>query len=304
MDNDLLKHIEDFMSGIDDSWSEFKKSRYIFKNLGLLYNYDPQYIYSGPMIQNEILKEAVKNNHKELVGINEDEVIQEFVNNKNKICLSLSNIYYWLLKRAGVEDVELLSSDVIIKTEYGKVLAKLEQSLLSTKMNTDPEGFELLEKSKEEAKEILKREDIELGFLKEDYNNLKYDETEETEAITVRDKLNNMLEKSDKYFESVIGRKINNVELHKYYNYLLGTAFKRKNAQIFPFHNWDFTNMKYVIIGREYEEEKYCYFLYDDEQGKFNEKSQEEIREMLKGDMRVAKKYEEYVRDNPIYERD
>ena len=49
---------------------------------------------------------------------------------------------------------------------------------------------------------------------------------------------------------------------------------------------------------------KYCYFLYDDEQGKFNEKSQEEIREMLKGDMRVAKKYEEYVRDNPIYERD
>ena len=80
MDNDLLKHIEDFMSGIDDSWSEFKKSRYIFKNLGLLYNYDPQYIYSGPMIQNEILKEAVKNNHKELVGINEDEVIQEFVN--------------------------------------------------------------------------------------------------------------------------------------------------------------------------------------------------------------------------------
>ena len=90
-----------------------------------------------------------------------------------------------------------------------------------------------------------------------------------------------MLENSTKYFEKVIGRKINNVELHKYYNYLLGTAFKRKNAQIFPFHNWDFTNMKYVIIGREYEEEKFCYFLYDSEKGEFNEKSQEEIKEIL-----------------------
>lgn len=304
MSKEVIDKIENFMVKMDDSWSQFKKSRYIFKNLGLLYNYDPQYIYSGTIIQNEILKEAVKNGYKELIGINEDEVIQEFVNNENKICLSLSNIYYWLLKRAGVEDVELLSSDVIIKTEYGKVLAKLEQSLLSTKMNTEPEGFELLEKSKEDAREILRREDIELGFLKEKYNNLKYDENEELEGENVHDKLSKMLEKSNKYFESVIGRKINNVELHKYYNYLLGTVFKRKNAQIFPFHNWDFTDMRYVIIGREYEEEKYCYFLYDSEKGEFNEKSKEEIRQMLKGDMRVAKKYEEYVKNNPIYERE
>ena len=293
--------IEEFMKQVNQNWGDFRKSRFIFRKLGEIYNYDPQYIYSNPIIQNEITIEAIKNGYKKLAEIEEDEVVQEFINNENKICLSLSNIYYWLLKRAGVENVELLSSDIIIKTEYGKVMAKLEQSLLSTKMNTEPEGFELLEKSKEEAREIVRKEDIELGFIKEDYNNSKYDENEENENESVHYKLSKMLENSTKYFENVIGRKIKNVELHKYYNYLLGTAFKRKNAQIFPFHNWDFTELEYVIIGKEYDEDKYYYYIYNSKEGNFEERTQEQIREMLTGNLRVAKKYEQYVKDNPIY---
>ena len=67
--------------------------------------------------------------------------------------------------------------------------------------------------SKEEAREIIRKEDIELGFIKEDYNNSKYNENEENENENVHDKLSKMLEKSTNYFENVVGRKIKNVEL-------------------------------------------------------------------------------------------
>ena len=162
MDIELLKSIEELMSGIDDSWSKIEKSRYIFVKLGQLYNYDPKFAYSNSKVQNEILVEAIKINTKQIEEESESVEIKEFINDKNKICVSLSNIYAWLLKRTGIEDVEQLSSDVIIQTEYGKVVAKLEEGLLSCKMMTKPQGFRLVDRMSEQE-EIIKNIDIKLG---------------------------------------------------------------------------------------------------------------------------------------------
>ena len=302
MDNELLDKIEKIMSEVDDSWSDFEKSRYIFVKLGQLYSYDPKFAYSNSKVQNDILIDAIKINTRKIEENLETLEIKDFINDKNKICVSLSNIYTWLLKRVGVENVEQLSSDVIIKTEYGKVIAKLEEGLLSCKMMTKPEGFHLVERTSEQE-EIIRNADIKLSLIEKDYNKVE-SKDESAKEKTIHERLEKILKNSNEYFEKVIGRKINNVELHKYYNYLLGTSFRRKNAQIFPFHTEEFSELQYIVIGKEENTEDYCYFLYDLEDEVFKEKTQEEIKQILGKNIKVATKYEQYIKDNPIYERD
>lgn len=143
MDNNIALKIEEFMSEINNDWSNLKKSRFIFVKLGQLYNYDPKFAYANSKMQGDILAESIKNSINELTKNNN---LEDFINDENKICISLSNIYVWLLKRAGVESIVQLSSDVFINTEQGRVLAKLEEGLLSCKMMTKPEGFYLQER--------------------------------------------------------------------------------------------------------------------------------------------------------------
>ena len=52
--------IEKFMKQINQNWGDFRKARFIFRKLGEIYNYDPQYIYSNSIIQNDIILNAIK----------------------------------------------------------------------------------------------------------------------------------------------------------------------------------------------------------------------------------------------------
>ena len=144
---------------------------------------------------------------------------------------------------------------------------------------------------------------MELGFIDRQYN-IKEDKIDENNlnSNSVKNRLKTILDNSNEYFKKVIGRSITNVELHKYYNYLLGTSFRRKNAQIFPFHTEDFSDLEYIIIGKEEDLDDYCYFLYEQGENSFKEKTMDEIKQMLGKDLKVAQKYEQYIKDNPIYE--
>ena len=127
--------------------------------------------------------------------------------------------------------------------------------------------------------------------LKDNYN---VEATNEQSSFESR--LQRVLDDRGEYVSSVIGNKLKNVELHKYYKYLMKTAFRGKKIDIKPIDKNYLEGIQYVLIARQSDEcpEDICY-LYDKEQGKFVKTSMEDILEKKKREEQKEKSGKEGI---------
>ena len=176
--------------------------------------------------------------------------------------------------------VEKIGGDVFFEIEPGRsTFVKIVKELYRVKLKDRPEGFQ------HDVLDDVEKIDKELGFIdehgyrdKENYNVEAANEQSSFESRLLR-----VLDDRGEYVSSVIGNKLKNVELHKYYKYLMKTAFRGKKIDIKPIDKNYLEGIQYVLIARQSDEcpEDICY-LYDKEQGKFVKTSMEAILEKKK----------------------
>lgn len=176
--------------------------------------------------------------------------------------------------------VEKIGGDVFFEIEPGRsTFVKIVKELYRVKLKDRPEGFQ------HDVLDDVEKIDKELGFIDEhgyrDKENYNVEAANEQSSFESR--LQRVLDDRGEYVSSVIGNKLKNVELHKYYKYLMKTAFRGKKIDIKPIDKNYLEGIQYVLIARQSDEcpEDICY-LYDKEQGKFVKTSMEDILEKKK----------------------
>lgn len=176
--------------------------------------------------------------------------------------------------------VEKIGGDVFFEIEPGRsTFVKIVKELYRVKLKDRPEGFQ------HDVLDDVEKIDKELGFIDEhgyrDKENYNVEAANEQSSFESR--LQRVLDDRGEYVSSVIGNKLKNVELHKYYKYLMKTAFRGKKIDIKPIDKNYLEGIQYVLIARQSDEcpEDICY-LYDKEQGKFVKTSMEAILEKKK----------------------
>ena len=176
--------------------------------------------------------------------------------------------------------VEKIGGDVFFEIEPGSsTFVKIVKELYRVKLKDRPEGFQ------HDVLDDVEKIDKELGFIDEhgyrDKENYNVEAANEQSSFESR--LQRVLDDRGEYVSSVIGNKLKNVELHKYYKYLMKTAFRGKKIDIKPIDKNYLEGIQYVLIARQSDEcpEDICY-LYDKEQGKFVKTSMEAILEKKK----------------------
>ena len=189
--------------------------------------------------------------------------------------------------------VEKIGGDVFFEIEPGRsTFVKIVKELYRVKLKDRPEGFQ--HDVLDDVEKIVK----ELGFIDEhgyrDKENYNVEAANEQSSFESR--LQRVLDDRGEYVSSVIGNKLKNVELHKYYKYLMKTAFRGKKIDIKPIDKNYLEGIQYVLIARQSDEcpEDICY-LYDKEQGKFVKTSMEDILEKKKREEQKEKSGEEGI---------
>ena len=189
--------------------------------------------------------------------------------------------------------VENIGGDVFFEIEPGRsTFVKIVKELYRVKMKDRPEGFQ------HDVLDDVEKIDKELGFIDEhgyrDKENYNVEAANEQSSFESR--LQRVLDDRGEYVSSVIGNKLKNVELHKYYKYLMKTAFRGKKIDIKPIDKNYLEGIQYVLIARQSDEcpEDICY-LYDKEQGKFVKTSMEDILEKKKREEQKEKSGEEGI---------
>lgn len=189
--------------------------------------------------------------------------------------------------------VEKIGGDVFFETEPGRsTFVKIVKELYRVKLKDRPEGFQ------HDVLDDVEKIDKELGFIDEhgyrDKENYNVEAANEQSSFESR--LQRVLDDRGEYVSSVIGNKLKNVELHKYYKYLMKTAFRGKKIDIKPIDKNYLEGIQYVLIARQSDEcpEDICY-LYDKEQGKFVKTSMEAILEKKKREEQKEKSGEEGI---------
>lgn len=189
--------------------------------------------------------------------------------------------------------VEKIGGDVFFETEPGRsTFVKIVKELYRVKMKDRPEGFQ------HDVLDDVEKIDKELGFIDEhgyrDKENYNVEAANEQSSFESR--LQRVLDDRGEYVSSVIGNKLKNVELHKYYKYLMKTAFRGKKIDIKPIDKNYLEGIQYVLIARQSDEcpEDICY-LYDKEQGKFVKTSMEDILEKKKREEQKEKSGKEGI---------
>lgn len=189
--------------------------------------------------------------------------------------------------------VEKIGGDVFFEIEPGRsTVVKIVKELYRVKMKDRPEGFQ------HDVLDDVEKIDKELGFIDEhgyrDKENYNVEAANEQSSFESR--LQRVLDDRGEYVSSVIGNKLKNVELHKYYKYLMKTAFRGKKIDIKPIDKNYLEEIQYVLIARQSDEcpEDICY-LYDKEQGKFVKTSMEDILEKKKREEQKEKSGEEGI---------
>jgi len=189
--------------------------------------------------------------------------------------------------------VEKIGGDVFFEIEPGRsTFVKIVKELYRVKMKDRPEGFQ------HDVLDDVEKIDKELGFIDEhgyrDKENYNVEAANEQSSFESR--LQRVLDDRGEYVSSVIGNKLKNVELHKYYKYLMKTAFRGKKIDIKPIDKNYLEGIQYVLIARQSDEcpEDICY-LYDKEQGKFVKTSMEDILEKKKREEQKEKSGEEGI---------
>ena len=176
--------------------------------------------------------------------------------------------------------VEKIGGDVFFEIEPGRsTFVKIVKELYRVKLKDRPEGFQ------HDVLDDVEKIDKELGFIDENgYRDKEnYNVESANEQSSFESRLQRVLDDRGEYVSSVIGNKLKNVELHKYYKYLMKTAFRGKKIDIKPIDKNYLEGIQYVLIARQSDEcpEDICY-LYDKEQGKFVKTSMEAILEKKK----------------------
>lgn len=189
--------------------------------------------------------------------------------------------------------VEKIGGDVFFEIEPGRsTFVKIVKELYRVKMKDRPEGFQ------HDVLDDVEKIDKELGFIDEhgyrDKENYNVEAANEQSSFESR--LQRVLDDRGEYVSSVIGNKLKNVELHKYYKYLMKTAFRGKKIDIKPIDKNYLEGIQYVLIARQSDEcpEDICY-LYDKEQGKFVKTSMEDILEKKKREEQKEKSGKEGI---------
>lgn len=189
--------------------------------------------------------------------------------------------------------IEKIGGDVFFEIEPGRsTFVKIVKELYRVKMKDRPEGFQ------HDVLDDVEKIDKELGFIDEhgyrDKENYNVEAANEQSSFESR--LQRVLDDRGEYVSSVIGNKLKNVELHKYYKYLMKTAFRGKKIDIKPIDKNYLEGIQYVLIARQSDEcpEDICY-LYDKEQGKFVKTSMEDILEKKKREEQKEKSGEEGI---------
>ncbi|MEF2642064.1 MAG: hypothetical protein U0O04_06875 [Clostridia bacterium] len=189
--------------------------------------------------------------------------------------------------------VEKIGGDVFFEIEPGRsTFVKIVKELYRVKLKDRPEGFQ------HDVLDDVEKIDKELGFIDEhgyrDKENYNVEAANEQSSFESR--LQRVLDDRGEYVSSVIGNKLKNVELHKYYKYLMKTAFRGKKIDIKPIDKNYLEGIQYVLIARQSDEcpEDICY-LYDKEQGKFVKTSMEDILEKKKREEQKEKSGEEGI---------
>lgn len=189
--------------------------------------------------------------------------------------------------------VEKIGGDVFFEIEPGRsTFVKIVKELYRVKLKDRPEGFQ------HDVLDDVEKIDKELGFIDEhgyrDKENYNVEAANEQSSFESR--LQRVLDDRGEYVSSVIGNKLKNVELHKYYKYLMKTAFRGKKIDIKPIDKNYLEGIQYVLIARQSDEcpEDICY-LYDKEQGKFVKTSMEDILEKKKREEQKEKSGKEGI---------
>lgn len=189
--------------------------------------------------------------------------------------------------------VEKIGGDVFFEIEPGRsTFVKIVKELYRVKLKDRPEGFQ------HDVLDDVEKIDKELGFIDEhgyrDKENYNVEAANEQSSFESR--LQRVLDDRGEYVSSVIGNKLKNVELHKYYKYLMKTAFRGKKIDIKPIDKNYLEGSQYVLIARQSDEcpEDICY-LYDKEQGKFVKTSMEDILEKKKREEQKEKSGKEGI---------
>lgn len=262
--------IKIFMSKIDPTWRNLKKARYICINLCKeMYSYDPEFNYGDDDFKSDVLGKIIG-----LISSGNEEDLKKMMENEHQICVGMATIYARLLKQAGLQNVERFAGDVLFEIEEGKnTYVNIVKELYRVKMKEKPEGFEqgLLEE--------IKHIDQELGFI--DENGYKDNENYNVSPILSSDSnfdsmLQRVLDDRGKYISTVIGGNLKNVEFHKYYKYLMKTAFPGRSILIRPLDKKYMEGIQYALIARS-EQNQNLYYLYDKEQGRFVQVSEQDI---------------------------
>ncbi len=266
------ERIKKFMSEIDPTWGNLKKARYICNNLcEEMYSYDPEFNYGDQDFKDDVLNKIIQ-----IIYSGNEEELKKMIEDEHQICIGMAAIYARLLKQAGLQDVEQLAGDVFFKVRDGKnTCVNIVKELYRVKMKERPEGFEpyLLEE--------IEQIDKELGFI--DENGYKDNENYNVSSILSGESnfeamLQRVLDDRGEYISTVIGGNLKNVEFHKYYKYLLKTAFPDNKILIHPLDKKYMEGIQYALIARtDQEENENLYYLYNKEQARFVQVSEQDI---------------------------
>lgn len=264
--------IKIFMSKIDHTWGNLKKARYICNNLCKeMYSYNPEFNYGNDELKDDVLCKSIG-----IINSGNEEDLKDLIENEHQICIGIVAIYARLLRQAGVQYVEQIAGDVFFEVEEGKnTCVNIAKELYRVKMREKPKGFEL------GLLEEIKIIDQELGFL--DENGYKDDENYNVSTILSNEgsfdsMLQRVLDDRGEYISTVMGGNLKNVEFHKYYKYLMQTAFPGHKILIRPLDKKYMEGIQYALIARSEQEEKQnIYYLYDKQQERFIHVSEQDI---------------------------
>lgn len=277
--------IDSIISGVDPSWSNLKKARYITIKLCEMYKYNPTYNYGDQETKTSIYNQVFMSRSKYLksgTATLDRDITYLDLEEQNKICVELAQIYTYMLSMVGVEYEDSWVSEIFIYYENGKkegFLQKIVEDLYTVKTKKTPEGFFVGEsqgsKDYEDKMEYLKKIDAELGYI--DKSGYTGDAIPQDEPdISLETTLNGV----SNYLNKVLGTEISEVELHKYYKYILKTIFPGKKVYVIPFSGEDYKDIQYLI---ESKMDDTCeFFFYDEVNKRFKRATSLEIKEKIK----------------------
>ncbi len=273
--------IEEFMSQIDESWSDLKKLRYICVKLCEIYEYDPKYSYATDDKQIEYMNRLFEMIYSlpEEERVNYEEI--------NKICVNLAEMYNTLIKRARIpqEKYSRIASDFFYNDDDGtSYFIHPVEELYNVKTKSTPTGFRSQTSNDNSAIEQIDRE---IGLIDErgyvgNINRVVEENSADTQE-QLADRVEKVLQQGESYLKKVIGTELENVELHKFYKQLLKTAFPNNYCIVKPLATEKLENIQYVILAKLNDATMECIsFLYDKSDKRFHKKTVEEIRAMIK----------------------